>query len=1117
MTTEAKGQPTETGRPKEPVSDASPGRAGSGFGAQRLLWVALFVVPNFALVFWVADTAGIWPVGCGTAALVVVTLGVCGVLFTRLRRALQLLGAERQEAQEARRVTEKVSAEQYRLLFETNPQPAWIYDMETLRFLTVNGAALRLYGYSREEFLGMTLKDICPPNEVPRLMERLANLSATVWLGSNWRHRKKDGTVFDVETTAHPQVFHGRPARLTLISDITERKRTEEALREGQDLFYSFMDNSPTVAFMKDAEGRMIYINATYEKTFQTTLAAVRGKSDAELWPPEVARSLREHDLAVLAGDKVVELVETVPTPDGQRHEWLAFKFPLHNVGGRRYLGGMAIDITDRRQTIEALRESERQFTRLFESSPDAIFVEDSQGKVLDVNPAACRLHGLARQQLIGRNVLDLVPADKRDEVGAEFPKLASGEHDHADGYSLGADGRSVPVSIRASRMNYRGQPAVLLHVRDISSRLLAEEVVRSSERRFRALIEQSRDGVALLNRKGIIRYASPSTTRIMGYTQEELLDHCAFDLVRAEDLEAVKTRFAQMLEKPGAGTPIQFCYRHKDGSWRWMEGVGTNLLDDPPVAAIVLNFADITERKEAESQLRAVMASARCLLWHAIVRLSPGDAPGKMDWSTLLVQNEDAARQFFPVETQAGQTYSDAWVRSKLPEDLEQTDQTSCGAFMSGKPGYTQEYRCKLAKGDVRWFYEDVSIQPIAPGRWSAIGVCTDITERKALEEQLRQAHKMEAIGQLAGGVAHDFNNLLMVIRGYCELMLEGMASDDAFRPQAQHIQKAADRAAALVQQLLAFSRKQVFQPKVLELNHIIGEMEPMLRRLIGEDIELIIHRKANLGHIKADRTQIEQVIMNLAANARDAMPSGGKLIIETANAQLDAAYARRHPDLKPGRYVQLAVSDTGKGMDAQTRAHIFEPFFTTKENTKRAGLGLATVYGIVKQSGGHIWVYSEPEHGAVFKVYLPRVDEPAEPERAASRPDPKTLQGNETVLLVEDDDEVRTLACEFLERRGYRVIVASNGEEATQIAGRHKKPIHLLLTDVVMPGMSGRIVAQLVVSIHPETKVLYISGYTDITITHHGIIAAGTAFLQKPFTPDALALKVREVLEGK
>jgi PAS domain S-box-containing protein len=392
---------------------------------------------------------------------------------------------------------------------------------------------------------------------------------------------------------------------------------------------------------------------------------------------------------------------------------------------------------------------------------------------------------------------------------------------------------------------------------------------------------------------------------------------------------------------------------------------------------------------------------------------------------------------------------------------------------------------------------------------------IARDTTERQRLEEQLRQAQKMEAVGRLAGGIAHDFNNLLCIITGYSTLVADGLPSDEPLREFVAEIKKAAERASSLTQQLLAFSRKQMRVPRVLNLNTLITDLDKMLRRLIGEDIELVATLGANLHPIKADQGQIEQILMNLVVNARDAMPRGGRLNISTANIELDAATLRDTPEGTPGAYVRLEVSDTGCGMDKEVMAHLFEPFFTTKGQGKGTGLGLATVFGIVKQSGGHIQVTSEPKQGATFRIYLPRFQlaESAEPRTPS---DDSTPQGGvETLLLVEDEDGLRALASHTLRQRGYHVLEASNGQDALEVSRRYPKSIHLLLSDVVMPKLSGSVLAERLVAERPEIKVLFMSGFTDSALFRHGVVSGEVECIFKPFTPTALAEKVREVLD--
>jgi two-component system cell cycle sensor histidine kinase/response regulator CckA len=422
---------------------------------------------------------------------------------------------------------------------------------------------------------------------------------------------------------------------------------------------------------------------------------------------------------------------------------------------------------------------------------------------------------------------------------------------------------------------------------------------------------------------------------------------------------------------------------------------------------------------------------------------------------------------------------------------------------------------RLPCLRKDGSIFLADVSVTLLElDGRKCIVGFFTDITERKHLEDQFLQAQRMEAVGVLAGGVAHDFNNLLTVIKGYAELSMKDFAQNDPKRKDVEHIAKAARRAESLTSQLLAFSRKQILQPKILNLNDIIDETNKMLQRLIGEDIEIACITKPDLGFVNADPVQLQQIIMNLAVNARDAMPQGGRLTIETANVEFAEDYIRNQAEARAGSYVMLAISDDGVGMDAATQARIFDPFFTTKGSRQGTGLGLSTVYGIIKQSNGSIFVYSEPGLGTTFKIYLPQVEGATAPAAAETKSE-EEFRGSETVLVVEDEKAVQALICRILRERGYNVFEAADGIEAQHIDRKYEGKIHLVLTDVILPGTNGKdIIAQLKSS-RPEIKALYVSGYTDDTIFNHGILDSNAAFLQKPFTADGLARKVREVLE--
>jgi PAS domain S-box-containing protein len=507
---------------------------------------------------------------------------------------------------------------------------------------------------------------------------------------------------------------------------------------------------------------------------------------------------------------------------------------------------------------------------------------------------------------------------------------------------------------------------------------------------------------------------------------------------------------------------------------------------------------------RSAQQALKASEANFRSLVVNAPYGICRSNANGQLvDANPALI-------------AMLGFTSGDELLRRNLAADIyRNTEQREAllECFRSGRS--FDKVEAEWTRQDGSFLVVRVSARPIRDTHKTVSFelYAEDITEQRALEQQLRQSQKMEAVGRLAGGIAHDFNNLLMVISGYCELLLQELGPDPSLRGCAEEIANAADRATALTRQLLAFSRKQMLTPKVLDLNAVVRENLKMLPRLIGEDIELATIPAEGLGKVKADPGQIEQVVMNLVVNARDAMPGGGKLTLETANVTLDEAYVRHHPGVSSGEFVMLAISDTGVGMDKETQSHIFEPFYTTK-GQQGTGLGLSMVYGIVKQSGGYIWVYSELRQGTTFKVYLPRVDEAEERPALQSVPAGPPL-GHETILVVEDEPQLRDLTRQSLEMHGYTVLVAENGAAAIEVAGRHSGVIHLLLTDIIMPVMNGRELAQRMAGLRPQTRILFVSGYTENAIWRNGILENSAHFLQKPFTLDALNRKVREVLE--
>ena len=784
--------------------------------------------------------------------------------------------------------------------------------------------------------------------------------------------------------------------------------------------------------------------------------------------------------------------------------------------------------------------------------------------------------------------------------------------------------------------------------------------------RQLRALLENSDEMYALLSADSTYLFANAAAAKILGYATEELIGRDGLELVHPEDQPMCRERLGELVANPGGTVHLQCRMVGRDGSSRWVEAAAQNLLGDPEMRALVVNYRDVSDRVRAEAErqvisevihaltltnnldellgkihlaLKKVLPAENCFValydrvtgtfhfpffadqydsappplkvgrsctayvfrtgrpmlipqdvfdqlaaqgevelvgspspaWLGVPLQTPSETIGVLAVQHYEDKNAYSGRDVQFLSSVGGQIA--LAIERKRTEEALRKSESVFRLLFSHNPlptwlfdketlqflevndkaveqyGYSREEFLQLRLTDVRpesdipllekklerpwgavippavWrhkrkdgrvFEAEITSHDLEfGGRRATLVVAQDVTERKHLEDQLRQAQKMEAVGRLAGGVAHDFNNLLMIVKGHSELLLQESVTNEKVRRKAEQIDKAADRATALTRQLLAFSRMQVLQPKVISLNSIVKELGHLLPRLIGEDVELLVRTGDRLGLVRADANQIEQVIMNLAVNARDAMPNGGRLCIETSNADLDSSCRTTHRVLTPGPYVLLTVTDTGTGMDAETQAHIFEPFFTTKEKGKGTGLGLATVYGVVKQSGGFIWVYSELGKGTSFKIYLPRVEEALEAPSATSIP-AELPHGSETILLAEDEQDVREITREFLALSGYTVLEAKDGIEALEAARNHMGKIDVLLTDMVMPGMSGRDLAAHLALLRRGIKVIFMSGYTEYSTTHYGGWDPSTVLLTKPFTRTALVHMIRDVLRS-
>jgi PAS domain S-box-containing protein len=627
-------------------------------------------------------------------------------------------------------------------------------------------------------------------------------------------------------------------------------------------------------------------------------------------------------------------------------------------------------------------------------------------------------------------------------------------------------------------------------------------EIVRKQAR----ALDSAVDGMAIINADGKYTYVNEGYASMLGSKRRDEMTGAPWEKVSVDTSAAIDTNeIRTALKDYGRWYGILNIPR-VEGNSVPVELNVTAL----PEGGVVLLSRDLTERRKAE-QARAEAESKYQMIVEKVAAISYVAEPGVNGrWHYVSPQIET----ILGYKQEEWLAESENWLKFIHPDDHLTVIEAE--AIAIARKNFQAEYRITRKDGTTVWISDTAAIVQGSEDHPVMEGILVDISERKMMEMQSQQARRMEAVGRLAGGIAHDFNNLLTIIKGYTELARHRAEGQSALRNDIERIDDASERAAALVRQLLAFSRKQVLQPKNLDLNGVVRGLEQLLKRLMGEDIRMSTMLGSALGTIKADPSQVEQVLMNLVVNARDAMPQGGRLIVETANVELDQTYASEHVTVKPGRYVMLAVSDTGIGMNAETVAHIFEPFFTTKGGTKGTGLGLATTYGIVKQSGGYIWVYSEPAQGTSFKVYLPRVDEAAEPA-AAARLKTAAQKGSETILLVEDDEAVRGLTETVLESYGYNVLVAEDPEHALRISeSAGAKEIRLVLTDVVMPSMSGRELVRKLAQKYPHLKVLYMSGYTDNVIATGGVLEPGLAFLQKPFTPGVLAQKVRDVLDA-
>ncbi len=1007
-----------------------------------------------------------------------------------------------------------------------------------------------LLGFSPQQWMstkGLWLKQVHPEDRA-RIMEAE---HYSVRHGTNYdveyRMFTRDGrlTWFRDRAIAVRE-SDGRTLMHGFMLDITERREAESALLKLSRQTNMILNSAGDGIFGLDREGRLTFVNRASARMLGYEPEEIIGRNVHELCHHTKSSGAKyaESDCPISA------VLRDGATRNGTEDVFWrkdSSSFPVDFIStaireGQAVVGAVVTfrDITARQRAERAQRQAEERFRSIFENAVEGIYQSTPDGRFISVNPAMARMFGYASPEEMISTIRDIGTEFYLDKAKRDDFKHSMERGDFVAGLETQVrrkDGTKIWISetSRAVR-NVIGRVCYYEGtIEDATSRKRAEaerqvsfEIIHAANvtDNLDALLHRIHEAlsrvlyaencfVALYDPlTGMFSFpfftdkydaAFPPQTMDRSCTsyvfrkgEATLIPQQIFDKLAGEgEVELVGTPSPSWLGVP-LRTPsatigvlvVQHyedanAYTHRD--LEFLSSVGGQI-----ALAIERKRAE-TALRESEARLRVLVEQLPAILWTTDTELRFTSSVGAGLTRLGLRPQEVVGKSLYE--------YFQTEDRSFMP----------IAAHRRALNGESVTFHVEWGNGSYACHAE-----PLRDGTGVVVGVISmalDITDRKQLEAQLRQAQKMEAVGRLAGGIAHDFNNLLMVIQGYTELLLDRLGGEHPLRRNAEQIHDASQRAAGLTRQLLAFSRKQMLDPQVLNVQEVVSDMEKMLRRLIGEDIQLTTTAAADLWRVRADRSQIEQVILNLAVNSRDAMPNGGKLAIETANVELDSSYSR-HAVVEPGDYVMLAVSDTGIGMDAATQAHVFEPFFTTKEKGKGTGLGLATVYGIVKQSGGYIWVYSELGKGATFKVYLPRVKD-GERESQKKSEVKEMQRGCETILLVEDERGVRDLAREYLEQEGYEVLEAQNAEDALRLARNHSGTIHLLFTDVVMAGMSGRQLAEEMQKLRPQTRILYMSGYTDEAIVHHGLLGRGMVLLQKPFTLNSLAMKVRETLD--